>query len=174
MALGRTALKGGLAALMVVVMTAGAFAWEAVATTSVNVRSGPGTQFRVIDVLSRNQVVNVDSCRSGWCYVETNRHGRTGWVSQNYLRQTGGWQQPPRPQPPVYQPPRPQPPVYQPPRPQPPHWNPAPPRPPHWNPNPRPPHWNPAPPRPQPPRPAPPPRGEVCFSGPNGYFCVGN
>src|SRR5690606_33723568 len=34
MALGKTAIKGGLAALMVAAMSAGAFAWDAVATTS--------------------------------------------------------------------------------------------------------------------------------------------
>lgn len=155
MALGRTAIKGGLAALMVAVMTAGAFAWDAVATSPLNVRSGPGTQFRVVEVLQRGEVVDVEYCRNGWCFLDLGWNGN-GWASQRYLAQAGSWQ-PPRPQP--------QPPVWQPPRPQPPHWN-NPPRPPQWNNPPRPPQWN-------NPRPTP-PNSEVCFNGPNGYFCVGN
>lgn len=157
MALGKTVIKGGLAALMVAAMSAGAYAWEAYATTALNVRAGPGTNFPVVTSLQRNQVVDVQYCRSSWCFVDTGRHGRTGWASQNYLREVGNWT---------------------PPRPQPPHWNPRPPRPPHWN-NPRPPHWGaPRPPRPphwnpRPPRPTP-PNSEVCFNGPNGYFCVGS
>ncbi|SDG49619.1 SH3 domain-containing protein [Pelagibacterium luteolum] len=160
MALGKTAIKGGIAALFLAVMTVGASAWEAYATASVNVRSGPSTGYQVIDVLQRNQVVDVEYCRSGWCFVDTGRYGRTGWVSQNYLAQAGNWQ-PPRPQPPVYQPPRPRPPYWGHPNPRPPHWNPGPQRPPHWNPPPR-------------PRPTPPNNSEVCFNGPNGYFCIGN
>ena len=127
MALGKTAIKGGIAALMVAMMTAGAFAWEAYATSPLNVRSGPGTNYSVIASLQRNQVVDVQYCRSGWCFLDTGRYGRTGWASQNY-----------------------------------------PPRPPHWG-YPRPPHWNPGP----PPRPQP-PSSQVCFNGPNGYFCIGN
>lgn len=158
MALGKTAVKGGLAALMVAVMTAGAFAWEAVATTALNVRSGPGTNFRVVEVLQRGEVVDVEYCRSGWCFLDMGWQGN-GWSSQRYLAQAGNWR-PPRPQPPHWYP-----------RPQPPHWwddddddwH----RPPHWH-NPRPPHWD---------------RDDdddrdwdsrVCFNGPNGYFCIGN
>jgi uncharacterized protein YraI len=101
MALGKTAIKGGIAALMVAMMTAGAFAWEAYATSPLNVRSGPGTNYSVIASLQRNQVVDVQYCRSGWCFLDTGRYGRTGWASQNYLRQVGNWQ-PPRPNPPSW------------------------------------------------------------------------
>lgn len=165
MALRKNFIKGGVAALMVMVMTAGAYAWTATATTSVNVRSGPGTQFRAIDVLQRGQQVWVETCRSNWCFVDQGRAGPNGWVSSRYLAEG-------------YQPPRP--PVYHPPvQPRPPHWNPNPPRPPHWNPYPpRPPHWNPYPPRPphwnQPRPPQPNPGSQVCFNGPNGYVCIGN
>lgn len=154
MALGKTAIKGGLAALMVAAMSAGAFAWEAVATTSVNVRSGPGTNFRVVEVLQRGEVVDVEYCRSGWCFLDLGWNGN-GWTSQRYLAEAGGWHP-------------------NPPRPQPPHWV-NPPRPPHWN-YPRPPHWG----HPRPPhwdndwRPRPPGNSEVCFNGPNGYFCIGD
>lgn len=164
MALGKIAIKGGLAALMVAVMSVGAYAWDAVATTSLNVRSGPGTQYRVVQVLQRGERVDVEYCRSGWCFLDMGWNGN-GWASQNYLAQAGAWQPPrPQPQPPHWRP--------NPPRPQPPHWTPGPSRPPHWN-NPRPPRppqWN----NPRPPRPQPAPPSEVCFNGPNGYFCIGN
>lgn len=168
MALRKNAIRGGLAALMVMVMTAGAYAWTATATTSVNVRSGPGTNFRVVDVLQRGQRVEVDYCRGSWCFVDQGRYGANGWVSANYLARGGTWQ-PPRPQPPVWNPGPPRPPQWNPYPPRPPHWGGPGPRPPHWGgPGPRPPHWgNPRP-------PAPPSGGQVCFNGPNGYVCIGN
>lgn len=164
MALGSIVKKSGLAALLVMAMSAGAFAWEAVATTSLNVRSGPGTGYGVVGVLQRGQVVDVQYCRSGWCFISGSSRAN-GWASQRYLAEAGGWQ-PPRPQPvppPVWNNPRP--PVWGTPRP--PSWN-YPPRPPHWNNPPRPPHWG--NPRPVPPRTG----GSVCFNGPNGYVCMGN
>lgn len=163
MALKKNMLMGGLAALMMMVMTAGAYAWTASATASVNVRSGPGTGYRVIDVLQRGERVEVEYCRSGWCFIDQGRFGPNGWVSGNYLSQ--GYQQP---RPPVYQPPVQRPPQWNPYPPRPPHWQPNPPRPPHWNPSPRPPHWRPDP------RPPHNNNSQVCFNGPNGYFCVGN
>ncbi|WP_246472746.1 SH3 domain-containing protein [Pelagibacterium limicola] len=164
MALRKNMVRGGLAALMTLVMTVGAYAWTATATTSVNVRSGPGTNFRVIDVLQRGQQVEVEYCRGSWCFVDQGRYGPNGWVSANYLAQS---HVPPRP------------PHWTPNPPPPPHWNPYPPRPPHWNPYPpRPPHWNPYPPRPphwgHPRPPHNPGHGQVCFNGPNGYVCIGN
>jgi hypothetical protein len=59
---------------------------EAVATTNLNVREGPGTRYPVIDVLRNGQSVIVTSCRSGWCSV--NQSGPSGWVSERYLRRT--------------------------------------------------------------------------------------
>lgn len=162
MALKKNMLMGGLAALMMMVMTAGAYAWTASATASVNVRSGPGTGYRVIDVLQRGERVEVEYCRSGWCFVDQGRFGPNGWVSGNYLTQGA------QPRPPVYRPPVQRPPHWWNPNPpRPPHWQPNPPRPPHWNPSPRPPHWRPDP---RPPH----NNSQVCFNGPNGYFCVGN
>ena len=162
----KTALKGGLAALAVAVMTAGAYAWPAAATTSLNVRSGPGTQFRVVDVLQRNERVEVDYCRGSWCFIQS-RDGQ-GWASAGYLTryqppQPPQWQRPPVVRPPQWQ----RPPV------QPPHWNQ--PRPPQWG-NPgwndpwdngwNNPGWNDDWDRPN--------DSQVCFNGPNGAFCFGN
>lgn len=159
MALRNKLLASGLATLAIVATTVAASAAPAVATGNVNVRSGPGTGYQRVDTLVRGQQVDVQYCRGSWCYVE--KRGPDGWVSANYLSSgrpswdndwDDGWNSP--------RPPRP------------PHWNPAPPRPPHWN-NPRPPHWDP----PRPPRPQPypvNPGAQMCFNGPNGYFCIGN
>lgn len=154
MALSKKLMAGGLAALALLATAGSAFAAPAVATGNVNVRSGPGTGYARVDVLTRGQQVDVQYCRGSWCFVE--KRGPDGWVSANYLSR-GGWQDDDDWD-------------------RPPHWNPRPPRPPHWDPYPpRPPHWNPRPPRPQP-WPTYPGNsgGSVCFNGPNGYFCVGN
>lgn len=70
---------------------------EARATGSVNVRTGPGTGFVVVDTLQRNELVTVQQCRSNWCYID--RAGADGWVSANYLAAIGGGDVFPRPQP---------------------------------------------------------------------------
>lgn len=58
------------------------------ATASVNVRTGPGTQYRVVDTLYPGETVNISTCRSnGWCLVEHN--GPDGWVSARYLSNDG-------------------------------------------------------------------------------------
>ena len=75
LALGGTVLLG---------MAGAAMAAPAVATTNVNVRSGPSAGYRVVDTLRRNEVVEVTNCRGGWCYVE--KAGPDGWVSANYLQ----------------------------------------------------------------------------------------
>lgn len=42
------------------------------AAVSANVRSGPGTSYRIVDRLFRGENVNVRRCRSnGWCYITT-------------------------------------------------------------------------------------------------------
>lgn len=157
MALSRKLMAGGLAAIALLATAGSAFAAPAYATGNVNVRSGPGTHYGVVDALRRGEQVDVIQCRGSWCYVE--KRGPDGWVSANYLDRgrpghgwdngpgwddNPGWDNPP----PVYNPPRP----------------------------PRPPHWNPRPPRPQPwpVHPGYDSGASVCFNGPNGYFCVGN
>lgn len=156
MALLRKLVAPGLAALAVLATAGAAFAAPAIATGNVNVRSGPGTGYGVVDALRRGERVDIQYCRGSWCFVE--KRGPDGWVSANYLAQgggNGGWDDD------YYDPP--------------PVWNPRPPRPPHWNPSPRPPrppHWNPRPPYPTP-YPTN-PGASFCYNGPNGYFCVGN
>jgi hypothetical protein len=51
---------------------------------SVNLRDGPGTNFNVVDRLSRGTVINLlESGPDGWVYVEIN--GLTGWMSSDFL-----------------------------------------------------------------------------------------
>ncbi|GGF13704.1 hypothetical protein GCM10011321_02090 [Youhaiella tibetensis] len=146
-------LAGGLAALALVATAGAALAAPAYATSNVNVRSGPGTGYRSVDVLTRGQPVDVQQCRGSWCFVS--KPGPDGWVSANYLSSSGGYYRPRPPRPPVY-PIHPRPPFY------PDHgWG---------GPNWGGPGWGHRP----PPRPRPNPGASFCMNGPNGYFCMGN
>lgn len=147
MAMKKKLLSAGLATLALIATTAIASAAPAVVTGNVNVRSGPGTGYAVVDTLRRGERVDIQQCRGSWCYIE--KRGPDGWVSANYLSSGGrpGWDD-----------------NWERPRPRPPHWRPAPPRPPHWN-NPRPRPIYPAPNN---------PGASFCYNGPNGYFCVGS
>src|SRR5690606_24582177 len=114
MALTRKLFASGLATLAVLATTAAASAAPAFATSNVNVRSGPGTGYAIVDALRRGERVDVQQCRGSWCYVE--RRGADGWVSASYLdsgRWDDGWND---------------------------GWDRPPPPPPAWG-NPRPPHW---------------------------------
>jgi len=74
-------LAGGLAGL---VMLGGIGAAEAAtATAAVNVRSGPGTGYSVLDTLTPGEYVSVRGCSGGWCYIT--HPGPDGWVSANYI-----------------------------------------------------------------------------------------
>ena len=58
------------------------------ATVALNVRSGPGTGYRAVDVLDRGERVQVERCQSGWCRI--NHNGPDGWVSARYLANASG------------------------------------------------------------------------------------
>ncbi|MDH3262444.1 MAG: SH3 domain-containing protein [Paracoccaceae bacterium] len=81
----RPLMRAALAALVAAPLSvASATAEEAAATTSLNVRSGPGTSFGVVDVLDPGEVVDMTECQAnGWCYVT--HDGPDGWVSSAYL-----------------------------------------------------------------------------------------
>ena len=87
MALSRKIMAAGLAALALVATTAAASAAPAYATGNVNVRSGPGTGYSVIDTLRRGETVDIQYCRGSWCFVD--KRGPSGWVSANYLSRGG-------------------------------------------------------------------------------------
>ncbi|HEX2255874.1 MAG TPA: DUF1236 domain-containing protein [Afifellaceae bacterium] len=60
---------------------------SAVATTDLNMRSGPGPQFEVITAIDANAPVTVLGCTEArnWCQVEW--QGQTGWAYAEYLQQ---------------------------------------------------------------------------------------
>jgi uncharacterized protein YraI len=74
----KAAVLGGA----VLALSAGA-AFAAVATSSVNVRTGPSTSYRVIDTLRPGERVDVTGRSGGWCEVA--KSGPNGWVSCAYL-----------------------------------------------------------------------------------------
>lgn len=76
-------------AVLVAGITLASSGLGAEASRYVNVRSGPGTNYRVVDALHRGEHVNVRKCRSsGWCYIT--HPGPDGWVSARYLRDDTG------------------------------------------------------------------------------------
>lgn len=75
-------IKAAGLGVLAVGLTAGA-AFAATATTSVNVRSGPGTSFGVIDTLSAGDRVSITGQSGNWCSVT--RPGPNGWVNCSFL-----------------------------------------------------------------------------------------
>lgn len=115
-----------------------ALAQDAFTTADVNMRAGPGTQFRALTVLPEGSGVDVEGCSGGWCQVIY--RGLDGYVSRSYLAFGGGrpavvvpppvyvpppvivyppyrpgWGPPYRPRPPAWGGPGPRPPVVRPP-----------------------------------------------------------
>lgn len=72
-----------------------------VATNNVNIRSGPGTQFSIVDRLDANEQVTRGQCVSdgAWCYVT--HTGPDGWVSSSYLAPANPPAPPQQPTPPA-------------------------------------------------------------------------
>lgn len=83
----RIALKAALTGALLLAGTAVSLAASAEATSSVNVRQGPGTQYGVVDQLYAGEEVDVQGCQGGWCRIE--HSGQDGWVSANYLSRGG-------------------------------------------------------------------------------------
>jgi uncharacterized protein YraI len=77
-----------VAAAAVVVFLPAAQAAPGTITTNVNVRSGPGTGYGVVDVATRGTAVDVQQCQGSWCYIS--KPGPDGWVSSNYINRSSG------------------------------------------------------------------------------------
>ncbi|ODT77800.1 MAG: hypothetical protein ABS76_26225 [Pelagibacterium sp. SCN 64-44] len=76
-----------VAAAAAVVFLPAAQAAPGTATSNVNVRSGPGTSYGVVNTLRRGEQVDVQRCQGTWCYVQG--RGFAGWVSAGYLSAGG-------------------------------------------------------------------------------------
>src|SRR4051812_47417968 len=59
----------------------------ATVTETLNVRSGPGTAYRVLGVVKQGQRVTTLRTNKGWTTIEF--RDRTGFVASKYLRATG-------------------------------------------------------------------------------------
>lgn len=71
---------------------------SAIVTNTVQLRSGPGTNYRVIGRVHARERVRVTRCARSlrWCHVEP-RRGRSGWISSRFLdRVSGGHHRPGR------------------------------------------------------------------------------
>lgn len=55
----------------------------AVVTNDLNLRSGPGTEHRVITAMPSGARVDVNGCRANWC--EVHWRGYSGYASASYL-----------------------------------------------------------------------------------------
>lgn len=78
------AAAAGVAMLAVLAASPAQAAQEATAKSSLNVRSGPGTNYVKVDTLYGGEKVQVHECNyAGWCYIT--HPGPDGWVSRNYL-----------------------------------------------------------------------------------------
>jgi uncharacterized protein YraI len=92
MQLSTKLIAGGLAAAALLATAGAALADPGTATASVNVRSGPGTSYSIVDALYPGENVDIRNCQGGWCYVV--HSGPDGWVSANYLEGAGGYYEP--------------------------------------------------------------------------------
>jgi uncharacterized protein YraI len=82
----KTILFGAASAL---VLSAGAAnAVPATAETSLNVRSGPGTQYAVVGTIPAGATLDARDCTGGWCRVSFS--GGAGFASRSYLAMGGG------------------------------------------------------------------------------------
>ncbi|WP_273725373.1 SH3 domain-containing protein [Brucella gallinifaecis] len=82
-------LKMALIALGVISAGA-AHAANAIVTTNLNVRTGPGTGYASLGSIPSRAPVNVQGCTSGYGWCQVNYGGLTGWASSRYLAMREG------------------------------------------------------------------------------------
>ena len=102
--LARNCLLAGVVGAVALQGTGAAFASPGEATAALNVRSGPGVGYAVVDTLQPGESVDIGQCQAGWCYVTYN--GPAGWAAATYLSGAGAEYSGPVYEPaPVYAPP---------------------------------------------------------------------
>ena len=76
----------GVVAMAATLLTAGAAqAATAIATTNVNLRAGPSTQYPAVDVVRSGEDVRVFGCLETRSWCDVGFRGFRGWMSSNYL-----------------------------------------------------------------------------------------
>lgn len=82
-------LKLGLLAAGILVPGAAYAATSAIATTDLNIRTGPSTGYEVVDVIPDGGHVTVYGCVGGYNWCDVSWNGYRGWASGNYLAYLG-------------------------------------------------------------------------------------
>jgi uncharacterized protein YraI len=82
-------LKLGVLAAGILVPGAAYAATSAVATTELNMRTGPSTGYEVVDVIPDGGRVTVYGCVGGYNWCDVSWNGYRGWASGNYLAYLG-------------------------------------------------------------------------------------
>ena len=77
-------IKSALIAFALLSATA-AQAANAIVTTNLNLRTGPGTNYRTLGSIPNGARVDVRGCTSGYGWCQVSYAGRSGWASSRYL-----------------------------------------------------------------------------------------
>jgi uncharacterized protein YraI len=83
---------GAVALLAAFALPGAALAATAVATTNVNLRAGPSTQYPAVNVVLSGDAVSVQGCLSDRSWCDVSYSGQRGWMSSNYLAYVQGGQ----------------------------------------------------------------------------------
>lgn len=70
--------------------TTAADAANAIVTTTLNMRTGPGTQYPTLGAIPNGAGVNVRGCTSGYGWCQVGYGGRYGWAASRYLAMREG------------------------------------------------------------------------------------
>lgn len=77
-------IKSAIIAVALFSATA-AHAANAIVTTNLNLRTGPGTNYPSVGSIPNGARVDVSGCTSGYGWCQVNYAGRFGWASSRYL-----------------------------------------------------------------------------------------
>jgi uncharacterized protein YraI len=74
-----------LSIIFVVAVPAVALAAQGHATTDVNMRAGPGTEYPVVDLIPADAHIDIHGCLSDGAWCDVSWKGERGWVDSSYL-----------------------------------------------------------------------------------------
>lgn len=57
-----------------------------VTATILNIRSGPGTNYKVVSTIKKGSIVNITSSKTGWYKISSG--SKSGWVSSKYIKKS--------------------------------------------------------------------------------------